>query len=83
MFVFKIIKSLCPTNLAGEILSRTYINERHPGVLNFFDHSKSRFGKKCITNIIKTYSDNWNFEWLNLTPFSFKKQLKQQFQPVS
>jgi len=83
MFVFKIIKSLCPTNLAGEILSRTYINERHPGVLNFFDQSKSRFGKKCITNIIKTYSDNWNFEWLNLTPFSFKKQLKQQFQPVS
>lgn len=81
MFIFKVIKSLNPTNLAGEILSRTYINERHLGTLTFFDHSKSRFGKKCITNVIKNYSDKWNFDWLDLSPFSFKKQLKQQFHP--
>jgi len=65
-----------PTNLAGEIQSCTYINERNLGILTFFDQSKSWFRKKCIINVIKSYSDNWNFDWLDLSPFSFKQTIK-------
>jgi len=80
MFIFKTLKLLTPTNLAGEFLCKSYLNERHPGVLTFFDCSRSRFGKKCISNVIKNYTENWNFDWLELTAYSFKNRLKQQFQ---
>jgi len=81
MFVFKIVKFLVPTNIAGEILSKTYANARHPSSLTFFDTSKSRVGKKCFTNEIRNYSRQWGIEWLDMSIQAFKQALKQQLNP--
>jgi len=51
MFIFNIINNLSPTNLTSVFLSKSY--ERHPDRISFFDTSKSRLGKKCITNVLK------------------------------
>jgi len=61
IFIFKVIKTLSPTTLAGEFICRSYLNERRPGILTFFDSSRSRISKKNISNALKNYSDNWNF----------------------
>jgi len=77
-FIFKSIHYLAPTQLAGIFLSKSYMNERTPGRLTFFDTSTSRVGKNCITNAAKNFVGNWSFDWLNLPPKSFKFKLKEQ-----
>jgi len=79
VFLYNIIYSLEPTNLAGIILSKSYFNERHQGKLTFFDSSRTKMGKKCITNLIKSYSDNWEFDWLGISVHEFKRKLRSQF----
>jgi len=80
MFLFKIITSISPTNLATTILSKCYYNERTPCRLTFFDTSRSRFGRACISNATKLVVESWDFDWLNLTPFSFKNQLASKYE---
>jgi len=78
VFVYNIIYSLQPTNLAGIIISKSYTNERHPDKIFFFDTSSSKLGRTCITNLLKNYCDNWNFEWFGLNPDEFKRKLRSQ-----
>lgn len=78
VFIFKLIHNLEPTRLAIDLISRSYQNERHTGRLTFFDISNSRIGKLSILNKAKYITDNWNFEWLSMTPENFKNTLKQQ-----
>lgn len=79
VFLYKIIYYLEPTTLAGTILSKSYFNERHQGKLTFFDSSKTKMGKKCITNLVKSYSENWDFEWFGISVQDFKGRLRSQF----
>jgi len=80
LFLFKIITTISPTELATTILSKCYYNERNPGRLSFSD--TSRFGKACISNNARIIVDNWNFDWLFLTPDNFKKMLASQLNPL-
>lgn len=77
-FLFKLTTIITPTELATTTLSKCYYNERSPGCLSFFDTSRSRFGKACISNAAKTIVERWNFDWLSLTPFEFKSKLALQ-----
>jgi len=80
MFIFNVINNLSPTSLISSILSKAYFNERHPGEISFFDTSKTKIGKKCITNAIKNYTENWKFEWFGLSKIEFKSKIRAQFQ---
>jgi len=81
--IFGIYNCLEPTQLAGKLMSRAYTNDRHPGRVDFFDLSRSKIGKRSPLNLVKTYTDNWSFEWTSLTPTSFKEKLREQFQNVN
>jgi len=59
MFIFNILFNLSPTNLASIFLSKACIDKRHLDRIEFFDTSNSRVGKKCITNCIKNFTENW------------------------
>jgi len=83
VFIFNIINNLSPTLLTSVVLSKSYFNERHPDRISFFDTSKSRLGRKCITNVIKNYTENWNFDWFGISKYEFKTKLKAQFQTSS
>jgi len=77
-FLFKLTTTITPTELATTTLSKSYYNERSPDCLSFFDTSRSRFGKACISNAAKTIVERWDFDWLSLTPFEFKSKLALQ-----
>jgi len=79
VFIFNLIYKLEPTELAGRTLIRSYQNDRHPGCMTFFDLSVSKIGKKSILNNLKTFTDNWQFEWTSLSTISFKQRLKEQY----
>jgi len=79
VFIFNILHNLCPTTLTGIFLSKSYFNDRQPDQLAFFDTSLNKNGKKCISNHIRDYVNQWNFKWLNLTAYSFKQKLREQF----
>jgi len=79
VFLFNIIKNISPSRLACELLARSYINERQPNRLTFFDISMSRIGKKSILNQAKFIAEKWQFDWINLSAASFKSTLKECF----
>jgi len=79
VLLFKLITSITPTELACTLLGKSYYNERSPSHLVFFDTSKSKFGKACLTNAAKEVVNKWEFEWLNLSIISFKSRLSLQF----
>jgi len=60
-------------------MAKSYINERRPERVEFFNTSQSKYGKLCITNGAKKIVDAWKFDWLYLTPQEFKSKLKAQF----
>jgi len=70
------------SELANTILSKWYYNERNLGPPSFFDTSTSRFRKACISNAAKSLVENWNFDWLFLTPDNFRKMLAYQLNPI-
>jgi len=76
--LFKMVNTILPTELATTIISKSYYNERTPCRLSFFDTSRTKFGKACISNIAGKISKEWNFDWLYLSPFSFKKHLNEK-----
>jgi len=78
VFIFKLIHNLEPTRLSIDLISRSYQNERHTGRLTFFDISTTRIGKISVLNKAKYITDNWNFDWLSMTPETFKKTLNNQ-----
>jgi len=79
VFLFNIIKSLNPSRLACNLLSRAYQNERQLGRLTFFDISSTKIGKKSILNQSKNICERWLFDWVDLSTVSFKFKLKNQF----
>jgi len=79
VFLFNIIKSTNPSSLACNLFSRSYQNDRHPDRITFFDLSKTKIGKKSILNNAKYITERWNFEWLSLSTFTFKKCLTEMF----
>jgi len=79
VFLFNIIKSINPSKLACNLLSRAYQNERQLGKLVFFDISSSRIGKKSILNQSKNICERWLFDWVDLSTVSFKIKLRNQF----
>jgi len=78
LFIFKLIYNLRPSRLAIDLISRSYQNERHMGRLKFFDIGTSRIGKISILNKAKYITDNWNFDWLSLSPKAFKNKINEQ-----
>jgi len=79
VFLFNLIQSLQPTELALRILSKIYTNERTPGRLTLFDTSRTRVGTMCITNSAKNLVDQWNFDWLELSTQTFKSSLRAHY----
>jgi len=79
VFIFKIITNLSPFNLIQKFMTKSYINERKPERVEFFNTSNSKFGKICITNAAKKIVDSWNFDWLYMTISEFKERLREQF----
>jgi len=79
MFIFNVINNLNPTTLTSIFLSKSYFNERHPDQISFFDTSRSKIGKKCITNLLKNFTENWSFPWFGVSKYEFKKKLREQF----
>jgi len=77
-FIFGLTFHLEPTELVGVLISKTYVNDRLPNRLVFFDTSRSRVGRACITNAAKHYSENWQFDWVGLTFANFKEILNSQ-----
>jgi len=77
-FIFKLTFHLEPTILVGNLLSKANVYERFLGRMTFFDTSSSKVGRSCITNLAKNITENWNFDWVGLSVYSFKKQLKDQ-----
>jgi len=61
------------TNLNMTFLSKSYYNERHSDQIFFFGTSRSKVGKKCVTNMIKNYKTKWKFEWFGLDLLNFKR----------
>lgn len=79
-FVFKILHFMNPTNLISTFISKSYSNDRAPDKLVFFDTSRSKMGKACISNNLCKIVSGWNFQWLSNTPDQFKTLLSAQFQ---
>jgi len=82
-FLYSRIYYLEPTELVGELLSKSSSNERHPGKLRFFDTSKTKIGRVCVTNAAKNYSEGWRFDYIGLSVESFKSNLHDQLHPSS
>jgi len=80
-FIYSRVYYLEPTEIVGEILSKTSSNDRLPGRLRFFDTSRTRIGRVCISNAAKYYSENWKFDFVSLSVESFKFKLHEQFLP--
>jgi len=78
-FLFKIIQNLSPTNITGVLLSKSYSNERTPGRLSFFDCSKNKNGKTCLSNNARNIVNDWRFDWLPMSLNEFKNALAAQF----
>jgi len=76
--LFKLITLITPTDLATTVLSKSYFNERIPDRLGFFNSSRTRFGRACISNASKQIVKDWKFEWLSLSMLNFKRILAQQ-----
>jgi len=49
-FIHSRIYFLKPTELVGELLSKSSHNDRFHGRLRFFDTSKTRIGRVCVCN---------------------------------
>jgi len=77
MFLFNIITNLCPTSLAGKLMSRGYFNERTPGVLTFFNVSSKKIGGACPLNSAANFTKRWPSDWFLLTKESFKSKLHE------
>jgi len=65
--IFKIFTNLSPFNLIHKFMSKSYINERQPERVEFFNASQSKFGKLCTTNAAKKIVNTWDFDWLYLS----------------
>jgi len=79
MFLFKIIQSLEPTNLACFLLSKSYENDRSLGKISFFETSLNKVGKKSFSNSARDTVNKWRFDWMGLTLQGFKEHLHAQF----
>jgi len=80
VFVFKLIRNLSPFKLGQRLMMRSYFNDRDPFKIVFFDLSKTKIGKHCITNATKKIVENWRFDWPLLSLETFKAKLSAQFQ---
>jgi len=78
-FIFKIINCLEPTNLTHIFISKSYSNERTPEKITFFDTSRTRIGKACLSNNLVKIVAGWNFPWLGTSITEFKSHLAAQF----
>jgi len=78
-FIYSMSICLEPTELIGELLSKACPNERYPGRLKFFDMNRIKIGKVCVTNPAKSYSENWKYDWIDLSITCFEELLKSQF----
>jgi len=82
VFIFKIITNLSPLNLTQKFMTKSYINERKPERVEFFNTSSTKHGKLCITNAAKKIVDTWNFDWLYMSLYEFKEKIRAQFRVV-
>jgi len=69
--------------LVGEQLSKSYFNERYPSRMRFYDKSKTKIGKVCVTNTAKSYSEKLKFDYSGVPIESFKKKLHEQLHSLS
>lgn len=76
LFIFNIMRNLCPTTLAEKLMLRGYINEKIPGVLPFFNLGRYRIGNACPLSSAANFAKRWPQDWFLLTPV---KDLKLSF----
>lgn len=76
--LFRMVSTILPTELSTTILSKSYYNERTPGHLSFFDTSRTKFGRACISNVAGKIAHEWKFDWLHLSQCQFKQHLSKQ-----
>jgi len=81
-FIYSMLVYLEPTNLVGELISKSYINDRYPARMSFFDTSRTRVGRVCMTNAARSYSEKWKFDYIGLSVENFKKKLHEQMHPL-
>jgi len=78
VFLFNVIHNMAPTELVGKLMQRGYFNDRNVGRLHFFDFSKTKAGRACLSNHAQKIVSRWNFDWFFLTPPTFKMKLSEQ-----
>jgi len=74
-FTFGLTFHLESTELVGSLISKTNVNDHLPNRLVFFDTSRSKIGRACITNAAKHYSENWHRDWVGRTIATFIENL--------
>ncbi len=62
--------------LSVKLMSQSYIPDRFPDRIRFFDYSQNKAGRDSFINRAKCISERIPFDWLNLKPNRFKIQLK-------
>jgi len=77
VFVFGILQSLFPSELAGTLLSGAYHNPRQEERLVFFRDSKSLASRSHIISMAHAVVPKWKFDYLNLSKISFKAKLDE------
>jgi len=75
MFIFKLTRFIEPAALAGTFLSKAYVHDRTPDKMIFFDTTRTRIGRSCITNLAKNIAESWTFDWIGLPILTFKNPL--------
>jgi len=79
VLIFNTIFHMSPTTTFLRLISKSYLNERTPNRLVFFDTGSLKLSRICISNVDHTVVARWNFDWLNKTPTSFKTILREAF----
>jgi len=79
----RIIQNNEPLMLNTQIRKNMYINARNPNKPHFFDYSKHKIGKQCVSNRIMPIFKSVCFPWynLNLSRDSIRVGLKKSFFP--
>lgn len=77
VFVFGILQSLFPSELAGTLVSGAYHNPRQEEGMVFFRDSRSLISRSHVTSMADTVVPKWTLDYLSLNKPSFKAKLDE------
>ena len=76
--LYKLCTALDIDPQCERLLSQCTTSSWFPGKITFYDYSRTRVDKSSFINCSKDISELIPFEWMNLSPSSFTRQLKAQ-----